>query len=545
MTSSYFEDDIRDCGTVFLLADLLKIDVKTLLFFAYKNDGLYLHYKISKKTGGERSISAPVEALKTTCAKLNVYLNEVYSEYLPQASHGFVPHRSTITNAKKHLAKKYVLNIDIKDFFGTIHTGRVMGLFRQHPFLFNKSQASVLAGLVTHKNALPQGSPCSPVISNMICLKLDKDLTTLAKSKGWTYSRYADDITISSNILSDDLATKTSLKTIPGKHIVKIIEDNGFTINLKKTRLSLPVQSKWVTGIKVNEKLNVSRKLVRQVRSMLHAWEDFGYEQAQRHYNQLYNGKGKNFAAVLRGKIDYIGNIKSKNNFIYIKLHNRLCELENKPHKRIPESFKEICTNNILVIKSQRGFGSGFFINRNLIVTAAHLLNDNERSVQITTKEKRLPVEFKSANVVSINRAQDFAILHTYSDFSNSIFEVDFRGRSLDMNTDYVSIGYGGFRSDQTFWTDPCAVDQRVIQTRGTGVDIEFSVNNAMWSGMSGGPVIIQKTGLVVGYIVRGAGTLQDSPEVQSFIFKPISNIPREYRAVPTQEDVNLETIPF
>jgi retron-type reverse transcriptase len=535
MALIHYENDIRECGTVFSLAKLLNLEVKTLLFFAYNNDKLYSHYKIKKKTGGERNISAPIEALKTTCAKINFYLNEIYSEYLPQASHGFVPQRSIITNAKKHLSKRYILNIDIEDFFGTINTGRVIGLFKGYPFLFNKAQASILAGLVTHNNALPQGSPCSPVISNMICFRLDKELTVLAQSKGWIYSRYADDITISSNKLTDDLATKVGPGVNPGKIIVKILNQNGFVINKKKTRLSSPLQSKWVTGIKVNEGLNVSRKLIRQVRAMLNAWEKYDYKQAQIHYNKLYSVKEKNFSAVVRGKIDYIGNIKSKNNITYIKLYNRLCNLENKYHNKIPESFKDRCVRDVLVIKSEKGFGSGFFINKNFIVTAAHLLTDGEKSVHITTKERKLPVEFKSASVIYVNKEQDFAILGTYSKFPNSIFEADFRKRDLDINTDYLSVGYGGFRSNETFWTDPCIVDQKILQLQGNGAQIEFVVGNPMWSGMSGGPVINQKTKLVVGYIVNGAETIQNGREIKSHIFRPISNIPEEYRILTHQ----------
>ena len=538
-------DDIRECGTVFSLAQLLNVEVKTLLFFAYKNDDLYCQYKIKKKTGGERIISAPVEALKTVCQKLNFHLNEIYSEYLPQSAQGFVYNRNTITNAKKHLHKKYVLNIDIEDFFGSINTGRVMGLFKTHPFLFSKPQASILAGLVTHKNSLPQGSPCSPVISNMICLRLDKELTFLAQSKGWVYTRYADDITISSNNLNDDLAIAVGQGFIPGKRIVKIINDNGFVINKKKTRLANPFQSKWVTGVKVNENTNVSRKLIRQVRAILNAWEVYNHENAQIYFNRFYKGQERNIAAVVRGKINYIGDVKSKTNLIYIRLYNRLCDLENKPHKKIPESFKDRCIRDVLVIKSQKGFGSGFFIHKNYIVTAAHLLTDGERSVQITTKEKRLPVEFKSASILFVNKDQDFAILGTYSEFPNSIFEGDFRGRNLDMNNDYISIGYGGFRADNTFWTDPCAVDQTIVQIQATASGPSFLVANPMWSGMSGGPVFSKTTGLVVGYITNGSTTIQDGRDVQSHIFRPISNIPLEYRNVVNSRAETLETIPF
>lgn len=520
-------NDLRDCRTIFHLAELLEIEIKSLLFFAYKNEQLYINYKIKKKSGGERIISAPAEALKTISAKINNQLQSIYQESLPKSSHGFVTDRDIVTNARNHISRKYVLNLDLEDFFGTINSGRIIGLFRRYPFFFNKKLASVITGIVTYNNSLPQGAPTSPVLSNMICLKLDRELTRFSESMGWKYSRYADDITISSNILSDKLIQNVSSELIIGSRILAIIKKNGFKINNKKTRLGLPGQSKWVTGIKVNEGLNVSRKLIRQVRAMMHFLEQ--QKSLDPSSIESFKQNNKRLINIVRGKVSHIGNVKSKNNITYIRLYNRLCLLENKQHKRIPESLKEICMEKTLVIKTSLGFGSGFLINKNIIVTAAHVLSDEERHVEVTNRQKRLPAEFKSASVIHVDREKDLAILYTVtSDFSESIFNVDYGMRTLDFNTKYISAGYGGFRSHGTYWSDVCVLDQNIVQES----DNQYRVNNPMWSGMSGGPIISQKNGAVVGYIIKGSLTQESSVDIKSFLFCPISNIPQEFRDI-------------
>jgi RNA-directed DNA polymerase len=117
-----------------------------------------------------------------------------------QLAHGFKRGRSIITNATKHRKRRYVLNIDLQDFFGTINFGRVRGFFlKDRNFALHPDAATVLAQIACHQNSLPQGSPCSPVISNLIGHVLDIHLGKLAFHNGCTYSRYADDITFSTN----------------------------------------------------------------------------------------------------------------------------------------------------------------------------------------------------------------------------------------------------------------------------------------------------------------------------------------------------------
>lgn len=542
------DEDIRDCEDITDLADLLGLDLKKLLFLAYKNEHLYKHYRIKKKSGGYRNISAPDEALKTTSQKLNYHFNEVYNEFIPNAVHGFVYDRGIISNAGRHLGRNYILNIDLDNFFDTVNAGRIMGMLRRYPFRFGKKLSSVLAGLTTCDNRLPQGSPCSPVLANMVCLKLDKQMIKLAARHGWRYTRYADDITISCNHLDDNLAVVKGGEVMVGEKIVSVIRRNGFLLNSKKTRLAVPDSSKWVTGVKVNKKLNVSRRRVRQARSMLNACEVYGEEAADKEFNIKFNrGKHRNFREVLRGRIDHIGNVRGKTDTIYVELFNRLCGIEGKHHKRIPATKKEEYLNSVLVIKSSSGYGSGFFIHDKVIATCAHVVG-NDRNVNFTTRDKKMPVEFKSASVMYVDKEKDYALLYTASDHTDLIFKCNRRKthQTFDQDEDYVSVGYGGFRTSDGFWDEPAAVDQRIVQKELSAGNYAYRVGSAMWSGMSGGPVISKQTGYVDGYIVEGSATQEGSVDVKSFKFYPISNIPEEYfKKGETNRQAIISGIPF
>lgn len=535
--------DITKIYTIQHLADLLNLDLKSLHFFAYGNDELYKSYKIPKKSGGYREIHAPIEALKTTCKKLDYHLSRVYEDFLPGSAHGFITGRGIITNSIGHVQRSYVLNIDLQDFFGVVNSGRIMGMFKRYPFQFSSRLASVLTGLVTYKNSLPQGSPSSPVLANMVCLKLDKDLIRLSARHGWRYTRYADDITFSTNELSENLASLVGSKVFVGNAIVRIIEKNGFSINEKKTRLSTPHQSKWVTGIKVNEKLNLSRKYIKRVRSMLHAWEVWKEELAEKRFNSEFNsGKYKSFRQVLRGRIDHIGNVRGKDDLLYKKLYNRLCDLEERSDRRLPETKKEEYLNKVLVIVSSHRSGSGFFISKNHIVTCAHVVG-SDRSVQFTTKRYRMPIEFKWASVIAVDEKNDYAILHTPSDNSKLVFKTNPRKTllSFSQEEEYISVGYAGFRDNGSIWTDPAANDQKIIQKYPS--NNSFEVGGAMWRGMSGGPFVSKRTDCVDGYIVVGARSLSDSADVKSHTIYPLSNIPLEYFDVDNKKVA--DAIPF
>jgi len=179
------------------LAGLLDVKYDHLNYYLYRlpEHLKYKSFRIPKRSGGYRPIRAPSASLKILQQKLNQILRAVYRPR--RAIHGFVEERSVRTNAERHVGRRFVLNVDIEDFFPTINFGRVRGMFLKHPYDRNARVATVLAQLCCHSNELPQGAPTSPVVSNMICARLDTVLTRLAQANYCVYTRYADDITFS------------------------------------------------------------------------------------------------------------------------------------------------------------------------------------------------------------------------------------------------------------------------------------------------------------------------------------------------------------
>jgi RNA-directed DNA polymerase len=314
------------------VARLLNLDYRRLAHHIYHvpTEQKYKTFTLPKKTGGERTISTPVSALKIIQWKLNQILTAVY-EVKPSA-HGFVPGKNIVTNAKAHAGKRFVLNLDLADFFGSVNFGRVRGLFMATPYNLPARVATVLAQICCHEDKLPQGAPTSPIITNMLCAKMDSQLQRLAKECRATYTRYADDITFSTTLkefpeaLAYAIETEEGDKLLLGDRLLGIIADNGFNINEKKVRLQVRGNHQEVTGLTTNKFPNVRRTYVRQIRAMLHAWAKFGLEAAEKEYREKYASKSRltskgdiNFKQVLKGKIEFLGMVKGKNDLTYSK----------------------------------------------------------------------------------------------------------------------------------------------------------------------------------------------------------------------------------
>ncbi len=313
------------------VAKLLELSTKQLNFHLYvlSPKKQYKVFEIPKKSGGTRQILAPISPIKIIQRKLKQVLEAVY---LPKHSaHGFVVGRSIVTNAQVHKKRRYVLNVDLEDFFPTIHFGRVRGMFMGNPYNLSDEASTILAQICCHKGILPQGAPTSPIISNMICVRLDAKLQQLAKEYNSTYSRYADDITFSttrSNFPSG-LASLSDIGQVEiGSQLLNTIEENGFKINQKKTRLQMRQQRQEVTGLTVNRYPNVQRRYIKQIRAMLHAWAKYGLDSTAQRYFEQYTGIKYSdtekfrppFQKIVLGKIEFIGMVKGKTNSTYLDL---------------------------------------------------------------------------------------------------------------------------------------------------------------------------------------------------------------------------------
>lgn len=293
------------------LANKMEIDLKALQYLAYNRTVSkiqhYHTFEVSKKSGGKRKISTPKPKLK----ELQAWILETILQKIPNTNeaHGFVKERSIVTNAKPHLEQDIVINIDLKDFFPTITHKRVKGLF--HKMGYSEQIATILSLLCTYSEVdeidldgvtyyvqtgerkLPQGAPTSPAISNLVVYKMDKKISGLAKKLNFTYTRYADDMSFST---SNDNADNVSRLLF---FIKKIILSEGFTIHPDKIHLMRNGMQKKVTGVVVNEKLNIERIQLKKFRALLHNINKNGWKDQQW-------GKAIHLINAIEGYINYV-----------------------------------------------------------------------------------------------------------------------------------------------------------------------------------------------------------------------------------------------
>ena len=319
---------------------MLDVTHRSFNYWVYRTpvDKRYTTFSLPKKNGEQRRIDAPTDNIKILQQKLNQVLQAVYQN--KPSVHGFVDTKSVRSNAESHIKKSWVLNLDLKDFFPSINFGRVRGMFMAKPYNIPENAATVLAHLCCYEKRLPQGAPTSPVVSNMICGRMDSELQRLAARNRSTYTRYADDITFSTTQrrFPRDLAYRDELKQIrPGNELLRVIADNGFSVNYDKVWLRGKSSRQTVTGVTVNEFPNLPKRYISQIRAMLHAWEKYGLEAAQEEWEAKYDTKHRapwlpvpKFEQVVKGKIEYLGMIRGQDSTTYLRLIDQIGELEPK-----------------------------------------------------------------------------------------------------------------------------------------------------------------------------------------------------------------------
>lgn len=240
------------------------------LFFGEQRTSLYSCFEIPKKSGGKRTIEAPCERLK----KIQRWIKDEIIDLFCPSEHatGFRKGISIVDNAKPHIGKELVINLDLKDFFPSVTYAEVLRLFVYMGYRLDV--AHLLTKLCTNSdNVLPQGSPASPSISNLVLLKLDKRLSMLARSINCCYSRYADDITFSG---------EKNIKSIVPL-VQRIIVEEGYSVNEDKIRLQYANQRQEVTGLIVNTKLSVSRNITDEINKALYYCKKYGVTSHMKH----------------------------------------------------------------------------------------------------------------------------------------------------------------------------------------------------------------------------------------------------------------------
>jgi RNA-directed DNA polymerase len=293
------------------LAAALGLTISRLRWLCYHTEAAtrihYVQFEVPKKSGGTRTLSAPHRTL--AAAQEWVLINILMKLPVEPSAHGFVPGRSTLTNALPHAGRDVVINMDLEGFFPSIGFARV-----RHVFLrlgYSGAVATLLALLCTEcprkrvvyagtpyfvaigARGLPQGACTSPALSNQIARRLDRRLAGLARKLELNYTRYADDLTFSA---ASGFREKVGYLIARIRHFV---QEEGFAINLKKTRIQRPESRQVVTGLVVNVKPAVARDTVKRIRAILHRARTEGLAAQNREGHA-------NFRGWLEGMIAYI-----------------------------------------------------------------------------------------------------------------------------------------------------------------------------------------------------------------------------------------------
>ncbi|WP_281547062.1 retron Ec67 family RNA-directed DNA polymerase/endonuclease [Pseudoalteromonas sp. PAR1] len=321
----------------------------TKCLYIIKPENQYHQFEIDKKSGGKRKIAAPGKELKSLQLKLSELLmdcideinaakyphsqlvspkknnsqkNDSSAEVLkvkisnaaikqPSLSHGFTRQRSILTNAVMHLGQKNVLNIDLENFFDSFNFGRIRGFFiKNKNFELSPTIATVIAQIACYENTLPQGSPSSPVITNLITHHLDIRLASLAKKYKCTYTRYADDITFSTrlSVFPPEIMCDSSKGYVAGKRLKRAIEHAGFSINERKTRIQYKNSRQDVTGLIVNKKPNIKKEYWRKARAKCNSLFNTGHFTTEKN-EELVEGN----INELEGQLNFIDQVDHYN----------------------------------------------------------------------------------------------------------------------------------------------------------------------------------------------------------------------------------------
>jgi retron-type reverse transcriptase len=301
-----------------LASDKTKLAVEDLVWLCYERGVAevdhYSRFEIPKRSGGKRLISSP----KPKMRKAQLWIQENILLLLQPSDYAsaFRPDISIVDNAKKHCDKKVIVKMDLKDFFPSITFPRVRGYFES--LGYNPGISSILALLCTDAprvrvtfrgesqivatgpRGLPQGACTSPALANLIASRLDARLAGFAlnRSERWVYTRYADDLTFSTNSPAPEVGTLISA-------ISKVAADEKFEINLRKTRVMRSPHRQKVTGLIVGEEVRIPKENIKKMRALFHRIETAGKE-------KVTVEMGKDALSVARGYLAYMHMVQPK-----------------------------------------------------------------------------------------------------------------------------------------------------------------------------------------------------------------------------------------
>ncbi len=329
--------------TIEQLAQSMGVALGALRFLAFnRRTSTVSHYRrflLPKKTGGHRLISAPMPRLKR--AQAWVLQNVLDKVTLHEAAHGFRTGRSIVSNARPHVGSDVVINLDLKDFFPSVSLPRVKGVFKS--LGYSDAVASALALVCTEPEIeevvldgvtyfvaqgprhLPQGSPASPAVTNLLCRRLDRRLSGLAEALGFVYTRYADDLTFSARGAAAGSVNVGKLL----RAVADIVTHEGFTVHPDKTRVMRRGRQQEVTGVVVNQRPGVDRTMLRKFRATLYQIEKDGPEGKRW-------GAGHDLLASIHGYACFVAQVDPQKAAPLLAQVRRIFERHGKPLRGAP-----------------------------------------------------------------------------------------------------------------------------------------------------------------------------------------------------------------
>lgn len=447
---------------------------------------MYNEFSIAKGSGKLRLITAPDNRLKMLQRKLAPLLDQLYRVRNPV--HGFVPDRSVKSNAEAHLNRRHVINLDLKDFFLSITENRVQGVLRA--LGVDRRVSEIVARFCCYKGHLPQGAPTSPVLSNMICYRLDTVLLQLAKASRAIYTRYADDITFSTFQPPAGLfevAIPPSGRFVPdvlALNLLAAVTSNGFTINPDKAHYADRHARRMVTGLKINEFINVDRRYVRNLRAALHSVETRGIEDAQSKFQSEYGGSSS-LAAHLAGKISWLGFIKGPTDPLVRGIMLRFNQCFPDCSFDVEPTALEMRSRAVWLVEHDGNTGTQgtcFFLKDVGLVTAAHCV-ENVEEVEIYHPSK--PSNTFQVKVLKRHEHRDLAVLEP-SLPATEYFELIGSSQIVVEDAPTIALGYPGYGPGDKLNVRSGTVSSLPIKS---AVQL-IEVTQKIAQGMSGGPLL-------------------------------------------------------
>lgn len=539
---------LKECNDVWKLCDLLGVNFENLSKKVYpSNNRLYRCFFIPKKSGGLREIYCPIKSLKNLQKKIKIELEKEIKYRSP--AHGFIKGKSIITNAEQHIGKTIVLNLDLEDFFKNIHFGRIKKLFESSPLNLKHSVSTFLAHICCRGGVLIAGSPTSPIISNMICYKLDGQLQSLAKKNHCTYTRYADDITFSftcserklpRGIVHIDESSLLGFKL--GDELSEIISSNNFTLNESKIRLSRKSQRQEVTGLIVNSKVNVKRDFIRRTSSMIHALKIHGAEDAEKEhylkYKKTYIPERQNkrqkdkpgdlYTKVIKGRLNYLRMVRGEDCNLWRKLMYDFTVAMKNPDESYKRTWLDDAAESTVIFNTYDGCGSGFLINHDikkypngLIITNYHVIpeinSDNISNIEVHTWMN--PSKgFLLLKFVASSKDLDIAILTADIPFPVSKFLVVNSCPNYKPGIKIHTIGYPDYSSGE----DPTFISTKIKGKTTYHGQLRYQIIDEIKHGNSGGPVF-DSDRKVIGIVSNG--NEKGAPKNNKSSFIPIETL--------------------